>query len=89
MIAFEKTTEITVSRHRSPGKGWWSQNRYIRKMHGAVRERARDVEGHLVAAGLRYEKTERLAFGGFSRVHFAVYASRDAIPMRASTTAYV
>jgi predicted RNase H-like nuclease (RuvC/YqgF family) len=89
VIAFEKTTEITVSRHRSPGKGGWSQNRYIRKMHGAVRERAREVEGHLVAAGLRYEKTERLAFGGFSRVHFTVYASRDAIPVRASTAADV
>jgi predicted RNase H-like nuclease (RuvC/YqgF family) len=89
VIAFEKTTEITVSRHRSPGKGGWSQNRYIRKMHGAVRERAREVEGHLVAAGLRYEKSERLAFGGFSRVNFTVYASRDEIPVRASAAADV
>jgi len=83
VIAFEKTTEITVSRHRSPGKGGWSQNRYVRKMHGAVRERAREVEGQLVAAGLRYDKSERLAFGGFSRVNFKVYASREEIPVRA------
>lgn len=89
VIAFENTTEITVSRHRSPGRGGWSQNRYIRKMHGAVRERAREVEGHLVAAGLRYEKSERLAFGGFSRVHFRVHAPRDAIPVRTSSAADV
>ncbi|QYZ79626.1 DUF460 domain-containing protein [Methanofollis formosanus] len=82
VVAFEKTTEVTVSRHRSPGKGGWSQNRYVRKVHGAVRERAREVEGHLVAAGLRYEKSERLAFGGFSRVQFLVYAPRDEIPVR-------
>ncbi|QSZ67666.1 DUF460 domain-containing protein [Methanofollis aquaemaris] len=82
VVAFEKTTEVTVSRHRSPGKGGWSQNRYVRKVHGAVRERAREVEGHLVAAGLRYEKSERLAFGGFSRVQFVVYALRDEIPVR-------
>ncbi|MDK2974016.1 MAG: uncharacterized protein PWP08_387 [Methanofollis sp.] len=83
VIAFEKTTGITVSRHRSPGRGGWSQNRYVRKMHGAVRERARKVEGQLVAAGLRYEKSERLAFGGFSRVHFTVFASRGEMPVRA------
>lgn len=82
MVAFENTTEVTVSRHRSPGKGGWSQNRYVRKVHGAVRERAREVEGHLVAAGLRYEKSERLAYGGFSRVQFLVYAPRDEIPVR-------
>lgn len=87
VIAFENTTGIVVSRHRSPGRGGWSQNRYVRKMHGAVREKAREVEGHLVAAGLRYEKSERLAFGGFSRVDFTVHAPREAIPVRAYTGA--
>jgi len=87
VIAFENRTEIVVSRHRSPGRGGWSQNRYVRKMHGAVREKAREVEGHLVAAGLRYEKSERLAFGGFSRVDFTVYAPRGEIPVRAYTGA--
>ncbi|TAJ45824.1 DUF460 domain-containing protein [Methanofollis fontis] len=82
VVAFEDQTVITVSRHRSPGRGGWSQNRYVRKMHGAVRDRAREVEAHLVAAGLRYDKTERLAFGGFSRVDFTVYARREALPVR-------
>ncbi|MDD4256060.1 MAG: DUF460 domain-containing protein, partial [Methanofollis sp.] len=87
VIAFENTTDIVVSRHRSPGRGGWSQNRYVRKIHGAVREKARKVEGHLVAAGLRYEKSERLAFGGFSRVDFSVHAPREAIPVRGYTGA--
>ena len=81
VIAFENESEVVVSRHRSPGKGGWSQNRYVRKMHGAVQtQRARDREA-LVAAGLRYEKKETKAFGGCSRVAFRVFATRDQMPV--------
>ncbi|HNO09124.1 MAG TPA: DUF460 domain-containing protein, partial [Methanoregulaceae archaeon] len=41
VVAFENTSEIIVSRHRSPGKGGWSQNRYVRKIHGSVQQKAR------------------------------------------------
>jgi hypothetical protein len=80
VIAFENTSEIIVSRHRSPGKGGWSQNRYVRKIHGAVQHKAREIEMALVAAGLRYRKKETRAFGGNSRVAFEVYASRGQVP---------
>jgi len=81
VLAFENTSEIVVSRHRSPGKGGWSQNRYVRKIHGAVQQKAREIEMALVAAGLRYQKKETRAFGGNSRVSFEVYAPRDQVPV--------
>lgn len=81
VLAFENTSEIVVSRHRSPGKGGWSQNRYVRKIHGAVQRKAREIEMALVAAGLRYQKKETRAFGGNSRVSFEVSAPRDQIPV--------
>ncbi|MFA5267347.1 MAG: DUF460 domain-containing protein [Methanoregula sp.] len=81
VIAFENESEVVVSRHRSPGKGGWSQNRYVRKMHGAVQLKGREIAMALVAAGLRYEKKETKAFGGCSRVAFRVFATRDQIPV--------
>lgn len=81
VIAFENESEIVVSRHRSPGKGGWSQNRYVRKMHGAVQLKGREIEQALVTAGLRYEKKETRAFGGCSRVAFRVFAVRDQVPV--------
>ncbi|MDD1718778.1 MAG: DUF460 domain-containing protein [Methanoregulaceae archaeon] len=81
VIAFENSTDVVVSRHRSPGKGGWSQNRYVRKMHGAVQQRGREIEMALMAAGQRYEKKETHAFGGCSRVAFRVFSSRDLIPV--------
>lgn len=81
VIAFENATEIVVSRHRSPGKGGWSQNRYVRKIHGGVQRWGRDVEMALINAGLKYQKKEMRAFGGASRVAFEVAASRDKIPV--------
>jgi uncharacterized protein len=81
VIAFENESEVVVSRHRSPGKGGWSQNRYVRKMHGAVQLKGREIEMALVAAGLRYEKKETKAFGGCSRVAFRVFATRDQMPV--------
>jgi predicted RNase H-like nuclease (RuvC/YqgF family) len=81
VIAFESESEIIVSRHRSPGKGGWSQNRYARKIHGAVQFKGREIEQALVAAGLRYEKKETKAFGGCSRVVFRVFTTRDQIPV--------
>jgi predicted RNase H-like nuclease (RuvC/YqgF family) len=81
VIAFENESEIVVSRHRSLGKGGWSQNRYVRKIHGAVQSKGREIEMALVAAGLRYEKKETRAFGGCSRVAFRVFATRDQVPV--------
>ncbi len=63
VIAFENESEVVVSRHRSLGKGGWSQNRYVRKIHGAVQLKGREIEMALVAAGLRYEKKRPVHLG--------------------------
>lgn len=89
VIAFENTTDITVSRHRSPGRGGWSQNRYARKIHGGVLQKAREIEARLRGAGLDYEKKETKAFGGYSRVAFRVRAPREMVPVHSSRGADV
>ena len=89
VIAFENTTDITVSRHRSPGRGGWSQNRYARKIHGGVLQKAREIEARLRGAGLDYEKKETKAFGGYSRVAFRVRAPRELVPVHSSRGADV
>jgi hypothetical protein len=81
VIAFENESEVVVSRHRSPGRGGWSQNRYVRKIHGAVKLKGREIEMQLAATGLRYEKKETKAFGGCSRVVFRVFAVRGQVPV--------
>ena len=82
VIAFEDSSDIIVSRSRSLGKGGWSQNRYARKVHGAVRLKSREIEAALRESGLRYERSEQKAFGGLGRVVFHVYAPRGGIPVR-------
>ncbi len=53
----------------------------MRKIHGAVQLKGREIEQQLVAAGLRYEKKETKAFGGCSRVAFRVFAARGQVPV--------
>ena len=81
VIAFENSSDVTVTRNRSPGKGGWSQNRYVRKIHGGVLQRSREIEMDLLASGLKYEKKEIKAFGGCSKVSFRVFAPRDQVPV--------
>ncbi len=79
--AFEDKTIIKVSRARSLGKGGWSQNRYRRKVHGHVRQRARDIEEHLKdlskLGGFTYAQSVVERFGGYSRAEFFVEAPRS------------
>lgn len=81
VIAFENRTEVAVTRHRSPGRGGWSQNRYVRKIHGAVQRKAREIEAQLAEAGVRYTKQETRAFGGTSRVVFTLPLARSEVPV--------
>lgn len=84
--AFENTTEVKVSRGRSPGSGGQSEDRYTRRIHGAVKRRARDVEQKLSAAGLEYERSITEKYGGFSRAVFTVAAPPEEIPVSAGRT---
>jgi predicted RNase H-like nuclease (RuvC/YqgF family) len=79
--AFEDKTVIKVSRARSPGRGGWSQNRYRRKVHGHVRQKAREIEDYLNEQSKNKEFTylqnavER--FGGYSKSEFFVDLPRS------------
>ncbi len=79
LSAFEDRTWIKVSRRRSPGRGGWSQNRYSRKIHGAVKGLAREVERQLHEAGLEYTSRAVEGLGGYTRAEFIVEASRDKV----------
>lgn len=77
--AFEDRTWIKVSRRRSPGRGGWSQNRYSRKIHGAVKGLAREVEGQLREAGLEFTSRAVEGLGGYTRAEFVVEAAREKV----------
>lgn len=79
LSAFEDRTWIKVSRRRSPGRGGWSQNRYSRKIHGAVKGLAREVEKQLRESGLDFTSRAVEGLGGFTRAEFFVEAPREKI----------
>ncbi|MDD4498549.1 MAG: DUF460 domain-containing protein, partial [Methanosarcinaceae archaeon] len=85
VLLFEDITRIKVSRARSLGKGGWSQNRYRRKVHGAVLERSREIESVLRELfrkkGIKYEIINVKGFGGYVRSEFTVYAKRGEVPI--------
>jgi predicted RNase H-like nuclease (RuvC/YqgF family) len=79
--AFEDKTIIKVSRARSLGRGGWSQNRYRRKVHGHVRQKAREIEDYLneqsKIKGFAYTQNAVERFGGYSKSEFIVDAPRS------------
>lgn len=79
--AFTNTTRVKVSRGRSTGKGGWSADRYTRRIHGAVRKRAREIESDLDGAGLEYEQNVTEKYGGYSSAVFVVEADPHEIPV--------
>ena len=87
---FEDITKIKVSRARSLGRGGWSQNRYRRKVHGAVLQRSREIENILKdlsrEKGIRFESVNVKGFGGYVRSEFTVYAKRGEIPIHSMAT---
>lgn len=90
---FEDVTKIKVSRARSLGRGGWSQNRYRRKVHGAVKEKSRLIEQILRKfskdRGTTFTSKSIEGFGGYVRTEFMVNSSREQIPVHPSTNADV
>ncbi|MDY6764960.1 MAG: DUF460 domain-containing protein [Halobacteria archaeon] len=82
--AFTDKTRIKVSRGRSTGKGGWSQDRYTRRIHGAVRRRAREIEDTLDEKGFDYEMDVTEKYGGFANAEFRVEAPLSKIPVSSS-----
>jgi predicted RNase H-like nuclease (RuvC/YqgF family) len=81
VTAFTDTSTVKVSRGRSTGGGGWSEDRLTRRIHGAVKRRAREVEDELDAAGLAYERDVTEKYGGFANAVFTVAATPDEIPV--------
>ncbi|MFB6085162.1 MAG: DUF460 domain-containing protein [Halorientalis sp.] len=81
--AFTNTTRVKVSRGRSTGKGGWSEDRYTRRIHGAVKKRAREVESELDDAGLDYEREVTEKYGGFANAVFEVEGRPADVPVSA------
>lgn len=90
---FEDVTRIKVSRARSLGRGGWSQNRYRRKVHGAVKEKSRLIEQILRRfsrdTGVTFTSKSIEGFGGYVRTEFIVNSSREKIPVHPSVNADV
>ncbi len=90
---FEDITRIKVSRARSLGRGGWSQNRYHRKVHGAVREKSREVENTLRKfsreTGFAFSEHITEGFGGYVRAEYTVSARRERVPVKPSANADV
>jgi len=81
VTAFTNTTEVKVSRGRSTGSGGFSEDRFTRKIHGAVRRRSREVEATLDDAGLDSEREVTEKYGGFANAVFTVAAPPEDIPV--------
>jgi predicted RNase H-like nuclease (RuvC/YqgF family) len=90
---FEDITRIKVSRARSLGRGGWSQNRYRRKVHGAVKEKSREIEGILRKfsreTGFTFSQRITEGFGGYVRAEYTVNARRESVPVKPSSNADV
>ncbi|MCC7576190.1 MAG: DUF460 domain-containing protein [Methanomethylovorans sp.] len=90
---FEDVTKIKVSRARSLGRGGWSQNRYRRKVHGAVKEKSRLIEQILRKfskdTGVTFTSRSIEGFGGYVRTEFMVNSSRKQMPVYPSINADV
>ncbi|MEF8775120.1 MAG: DUF460 domain-containing protein [Haloarculaceae archaeon] len=81
VTAFTDTTRVKVSRGRSTGKGGWSEDRHTRRIHGAVKRRAREVESTLEDNGLAFDREVTEKYGGFANATFAVEARPEDIPV--------
>ncbi|WP_207205285.1 DUF460 domain-containing protein [Methanolobus psychrotolerans] len=90
---FEDITRIKVSRARSLGRGGWSQNRYRRKVHGAVREKSREIENILRKfsreTGFTFAERITEGFGGYVRAEYIVNTRRERVPVKPSVNADV
>ena len=82
--AFTDRTKVKVSRGRSTGKGGWSADRYTRRIHGAVRHQAREVQSALDDARLDYEADATEKYGGYANAVFEVEAPKADVPVSAA-----
>jgi len=87
--AFTNTTRVKVARGRSTGSGGWSEDRFTRRIHGAVKRRAREVGDELDDAGLEYAREVTEKYGGFSNAVFEVEGRPEDIPLSSARSSDV
>jgi predicted RNase H-like nuclease (RuvC/YqgF family) len=75
--AVARETRIVVSRSRKIGPGGFSQARYQRRMHGAIRQVARSIIEKLVKSDMDFDQYETRTSHGWSRCVIHVYDSID------------
>ncbi|MFB6178639.1 MAG: DUF460 domain-containing protein [Halorientalis sp.] len=81
VTAFTNTTRVKVARGRSTGKGGWSEDRFTRRIHGAVKTRTREVGAELDDAGFDYERDVTEKYGGFANAVFEVKGRPSELPV--------
>jgi len=74
-----RETRITVARARNIGPGGFSQARYQRRMHGAIKQVARNILDKLDKREIDYDKFVTKTAHGWSRCLFHVYESVDTL----------
>ncbi len=77
--AFEKETQIRISRTRNIGPGGWSQNRYRRHSHAVILQATRELQTQLDEQGIEYDLSVRKADYGLDRSVFNVYTAIEEV----------
>jgi predicted RNase H-like nuclease (RuvC/YqgF family) len=77
--ALARETRITITRARNIGPGGFSQARYQRRMHGAIKQIARKILEKLTKRGLDYDKYITKTAHGWSRCIIHVYDDIDTV----------
>jgi predicted RNase H-like nuclease (RuvC/YqgF family) len=75
--ALARESRIVVSRSRHIGPGGFSQTRYQRRMHGAIRQVAKSILDKLTKAQMDFDQYETRTSYGWSRCVIHVYNSFD------------
>ncbi|WP_148688617.1 MULTISPECIES: DUF460 domain-containing protein [unclassified Methanopyrus] len=78
-FVLEDETRVRIGRLRRPGQGGYSQSRYARNLHAAVKRATRELQRLLEAEGMEYDLRVRKAEGGYASAEFTVYDRYDRV----------
>jgi len=79
VFVLEDETRIRIGRARRPGQGGFSQSRYARNLHAAVKRATRELRAALEREGIDYDLNVRRAEGGYASAEFVVYERYDRV----------
>ncbi|MHC1581359.1 MAG: DUF460 domain-containing protein [Methanopyraceae archaeon] len=79
VFVLEDETRIRIGRARRPGQGGFSQSRYARNLHAAVKRAVKELQAALEREGIDYDLHVRKAEGGYASAEFVVYERYDRV----------